>query len=88
MILDELDLRSESFYTDEISALESVPRTEEGLQELLDYLDEMDSLPGYKVLFEDFINLLTTKKKDEMKKRFLRTFDVLSEDDFMRKYGC
>lgn len=88
MKLYDLDVCSESFFSDEINALKNLPRTEEGLQELLDYLDEMDSLSGYEVLFEDFINLLTTEKKDEMKKRFLRTFDVLSEDDFMRKYGC
>lgn len=53
----------EDLYSDEINFLKSIPRDRAGLEKLCLYLEEHSCMAGYKLLFEEFAQLLSEDGK-------------------------
>lgn len=84
MKLSSLNLGDKKFFEKERSALEQLPRTEEGKAELLDHLKWIDSLEGYLVLYHEFLPLLTEEERNWADARVKKIFDP----EVLRLYSC
>lgn len=73
--LEELTPLHHSFLEDEIDALEALPRNQEGLAELLSYLRGFDSFEGWRVLFQDYSDLMEPSFLEEMRQKANQLFD-------------
>lgn len=77
MKLNELELDDPFFDENEDLALKELPRTKEGLNELLDYLRGIDSNRGWEVLLEDYEPLLD---QEEYARLTHRAEELFGED--------
>ena len=77
MNFDELSILSETFEEDELSALNSLPRNQEGLVSLLEHLQSFDSIQAWCYLFEEFLPILTKEQYEDLK---AKAKSVWSED--------
>ena len=73
--LDELSLEDDDFLEKEMEALESLPRDENGLEELLNYLQWMDSYQGWRCLFEDYGEIMNRELYLGMRDKVQGIFD-------------
>lgn len=53
----------EELYSDAMNFLQSIPRDKTGLEKLCRYLEEHSCMAGYKLLFEEFAQLLSEDEK-------------------------
>ena len=69
MSFDELSTLDENFEEDELTALEALPRNQDGLSILLDHLRSFDSEQAWCYLFNEFLPVLTVEQYRKLKEQ-------------------
>ena len=77
------EINCDNLDEEEFDALMDLPHTEEGLAELISYLECFDSFTGYKFLFVNYYDIMSEDMKRKWQERAYQLFEILPCEDIL-----